>query len=138
MQRVFALPVRLGAPVGVLVLLALTIPAGAVTARAQFLGSKKKKDRNPQKTLLGQVVDKSGNGVAEAVVYLKDQRTFETQTHIADQHGNYRFSGLDPNTDYEVYAESKGSSSPKRKVSSFDSRTKIYLVLQISRSKRKR
>ena len=36
------------------------------------------------------------------VVYLVNVKTQAVKTYIADDSGNYRFSGLDPNTDYEV------------------------------------
>jgi len=114
----------------VLLALVLLAPESGRT-QAQFPGPKKQ-DKNPQKNLTGQVVTKDGNGLAEAVVYLKDKRTLEVKTRISDEHGEYRFAGLDPNTDYEVYAESKGSSSPKRSVSSFDNRKDVYLVLEIA------
>lgn len=100
-------------------------------SQAQFPGPRKNKDRNQQKNLTGQVVDKEGKGIAQAVVYLKDKKTLEMKTHISDDKGDYRFPGLDPNTDYEVHAEHKGASSSRRSVSSFDGRTDVYLVLEI-------
>ena len=103
----------------------------AAGGQVQFPGPKKDNDKNAPKNLTGQVVDKEGKGLADAVVYLKDKRTLEVKTHISDERGGYRFSGLDPNTDYEVRAESNGLTSPKRTVSSFDNRKDIYLVLEI-------
>jgi hypothetical protein len=104
----------------------------AAPSPPQFEGWKKgADDKNAPKNLVGQVVDKEGKGMPEAIVHLKDKRTLAVKTHISDERGNYRFPGLDPNTDYEVHAESKGASSPKRSVSSFDSRKEIYLVLEI-------
>ena len=103
----------------------------ASTSQAQFPWPKKNNDKNAPKNLTGQVVDKEGKGLAEAIVYLKDKRTLEMKTHISDERGNYRFSGLDPNTDYEVHAELKGTASSKRSVSSFDGRKEVYLVLEI-------
>jgi len=49
--------------------------------------------------------------------------------------GSYRFSGLDPNADYEVHAEKDGAKSPTRTVSSFDGRKEIDLNLKIDRKK---
>lgn len=103
----------------------------AAGGQAQFPGPKKDNDKNAPRNLTGQVVDKEGKGVADAIVYLKDKRTLEVKTHISDERGGYRFSGLDPNTDYEVRAESKGLASPKRTVSSFDDRKEIYLLLEV-------
>lgn len=120
------------------VLLSLAILAGSAApalGQAQFPGPKKDKDRNAPKNLTGQVVDKQGVGVREAIVYLKDKKTLEMKTHISDEKGAYRFTGLDPNEDYEVHAESKGAASPKRTVSAFDDRKEVYLVLELGAAK---
>lgn len=106
--------------------------AGFAVSQAQFPKPRKDNDRNAPKNLTGQVVDKSGKGIADAVVYLKDKKSLEIKTHISDSKGNYRFPGLDPNIDYEVHSEYQGSSSPKRTVSSFDERKDPYLVLEIA------
>jgi hypothetical protein len=120
------------------VLLALVIVAGSAvpaTGQARFPGPKKDNERNAPKNLTGQVVDKNGAGVREAIVYLKDKKTLEMKTHISDEKGAYRFTGLDPNEDYEVHAESKGALSSKRTVSSFDDRKEVYLVLELGAAK---
>ena len=44
-------------------------------------------------------------------------------------------SGLDPNVDYEIYAEKEGAKSATRTVSSFDSRKDINLDLRIEKKK---
>jgi carboxypeptidase family protein len=119
-------------------LLALAIVAGSgvsASGQAQFPGPKKDKERNAPKNLSGQVVDKDGIGIPQAIVYLKDKKTLEMKTHISDEKGAYRFTGLDPNEDYEVHAESKGAASSKRTVSSFDDRKEIYLVLELGAAK---
>lgn len=119
-------------------LLALAIVAGSAapaSGQARFPAPKKDNERNTPKNLTGQVVDKDGIGIREAIVYLKDKKTLEMKTHISDEKGAYRFTGLDPNEDYEVRAESKGASSAKRTVSSFDDRKEVYLVLELGAAK---
>src|ERR1700719_5139819 len=66
------------------------------------------------RTVRGAVLDKSENPVASAVVYLKNVRTLAVKTYISDRSGEHRFSGLDPNVDYEVHAKNqkKGSNTP--------------------------
>jgi hypothetical protein len=110
----------------------MVAPWGGAMGQAQFPGPRKDKDRNQQKNLTGQVVDKEGKGLSDAVVYLKDKKSLAMVTHISDEKGEYRFPGLDPNADYEVHAEFKGASSAKRSISSIDGRRDIYLVLEIS------
>jgi len=87
------------------------------------------------KTVRGVVVDKSENPVSASVVFLKNVRTNQVKSYIADNQGNYRFSGLDPNSDYEVHAEKDGAKSQTRNVSSFDARMDIVLNLKLAPKK---
>jgi|SRR6516164_5439096 hypothetical protein len=87
------------------------------------------------RTLHGVVLDKSEASVASSIVFLKNVRTNAVKSYIADNEGNYRFSGLDPNVDYEVHAEKDGSKSQIHTVSSFDSRKDIVLNLKLEKRK---
>jgi len=87
------------------------------------------------KTVRGVVLDKSENSVAASVVFLKNVRTNQVKSYIADSQGNYRFSGLDPNSDYELHAEKDGAKSQTRNVSSFDTRMDIVLNLKLAQKK---
>lgn len=83
----------------------------------------------------GVVLDKNENPVPTSIVYLLNVKTQAVRTYIADAAGQYRFSGLDPNVDYEVHAEHGKLTSRVRTVSSFDSRRDIELVLKLLHSK---
>ena len=88
------------------------------------------------RTVRGVVVDKASESpIPAAVVFLKNTRTNAVRSYIADEEGNYRFSGLDPNVDYEIHAEKDGAKSGTRTVSSFDSKKEIVLPLKIERKK---
>ena len=88
------------------------------------------------RTVRGVVVDKSSEApVPSAVVFLKNTRTNAVRSYIADEEGNYRFSGLDPNVDYEIHAEKDGAKSATRTVSSFDNKKEIVFPLKIERKK---
>lgn len=87
------------------------------------------------RTAHGVVTDKSETPIPTAVVFLKNTRTNAVKSYIADDAGNYRFSGLDPNVDYEIHAEKDGAKSPTRQVSSFESRKDIVLNLKIDTKK---
>jgi hypothetical protein len=89
------------------------------------------------RTVRGAVLDKSENPVPSAVVYLKNVRTLAVKTYISDKAGEYRFSGLDPNVDYEVHAETENMSSNTRTISSFDSRKEIVISLKVDKEKKK-
>ena len=87
------------------------------------------------RTVHGVTMDKSETPVPSAVVFLRDTRTNVIRSHISDDQGNYRFSGLDPNTDYEVHAEKEGTQSQTRTVSSFDTKKDIILNLKLDKKK---
>jgi len=119
---------------GLALLLALTAFAiSPVNARNQD-----KRGEAELRTIHGSVVDKNENPVPSSVVYLLNVKTQTVKTYIADDAGAYRFSGLDPNVDYEVHAEHKDMTSPNRTVSSFDSRHDIDVTLKLSRKKQAR
>ena len=87
------------------------------------------------KTVRGVVIDKSENPVPAGVVFLKNTRTNQVRSYIADNSGNFRFSGLDPNADYELHAEKDGAKSQTRNISSFESRMDIVTNLKLERKK---
>ena len=100
----------------------------AVAASAQNTGTE-------LRTVHGQVLDKNDNPVPSSIVYLLNTKTQAVRTYIAESDGGYRFSGLDPNVDYEIHAEHNGLTSSVRTVSSFDSRRDIDLNLKLSHTK---
>jgi Carboxypeptidase regulatory-like domain len=89
------------------------------------------------RTVHGAVLDRAENPVTSAVVYLKNVRTLAVRTYISDKSGEYRFSGLDPNVDYELHAESDNMTSNTRTLSSFDSRKDIVISLKLDKEKKK-
>ena len=108
----------------------------AFPAQARFPAPRSdKEDPRAPKNLTGQVVDKEGKGLAQAVVHLKNKKTLEVTTRISDTEGKYRFNGLSPEADYSVHAEYRGASSAARTVSLFDEKKDVYLVLEIDTAK---
>lgn len=85
------------------------------------------------RTVRGAVLDRSDAPVVSAVVFLKNTRNNAVRSYISDNTGNYRFSGLDPNVDYEIHAEKDGAKSQTHTVSSFDSRRDIVLNLKLAK-----
>ena len=113
-----------------IILTALALCAG-MTAVAQDA-----KHEAQLRTVRGVVADKaSEDPVASAVVFLKNTRTNAVRSYIADEEGNYRFSGLDPNVDYEIHAEKDGAKSTTRTVSSFDNKKEIVINLKLEKKK---
>jgi hypothetical protein len=94
-----------------------------------------KKKEAQLRTVHGLVFDKSETPLGGSVVFLKNLRTNSVRSNYTDESGNYRFSGLDPNADYELHAEKDAMKSLTKTVSSFDSRKDINLNLKIDRKK---
>jgi hypothetical protein len=105
---------------------AAIFPIASVTAR--------QKD-SQVRTVHGGVLDKSDNIVNGGVVYLQNKKTQVIRTYISDEEGQYTFSGLDPNVDYDIHAELNGLTSITKTISSFDSRKDIVLTLKLDRKK---
>jgi protocatechuate 3,4-dioxygenase beta subunit len=99
-------------------------------------GAQDKKADAQLRTVHGSVIDSSENPVPSAVVYLVNVKTQAVKTYIADESGNYRFSGLDPNSDYELHAEHNDLVSSTRTASSFNSSRDIEITLKLSRKKK--
>ena len=107
----------------------LMLLVAAATAAAQ------EKRESQLRTVHGSVMDKQENPLASSVVYLKNLRTSVVKTHIADDASRYRFSGLDPNVDYQIHAEHGDSTSRKHTISSFDTRKEVVINLKVDRKK---
>lgn len=109
----------------------------AAMALLATLGVAQNAKHEPQlRTVRGAVIDKSDTPISEGVVFLKNTRTNVVRTSYSDETGNYRFSGLDPNADYELHAEKDGAQSQTRTVSSFDTRKDMVLNLKIDKKKK--
>ena len=108
----------------------------AVFALFAAVGAAQDKKHEAQlRTVRGVVADKSDSPISGSVVFLKNLRTNSVRSSYTDDTGSYRFSGLDPNADYELHAEKEGAKSTTRSVSSFDSRKDIVLNLKIEKKK---
>lgn len=121
---------RGAAPLRVILFLAILGLSCATTQAALA------QDQGPElRTVHGTVIDRAENPVTSAIVYLKNMKTQDVKTYITREDGLYRFSGLDPNVDYQVYAEHNGMVSSTREVSSYDSRRDINFQLKLSHKK---
>ena len=81
----------------------------------------------------GKVTDRGDNPLPNAVVYLTNTRTRAVKTYIVGQDGSYRFPSLQPNLDYEVYAQHEGRKSDSKTVSQFDDRQQVTINLKIGK-----
>ena len=88
-----------------------------------------------QRVVQGRVTDKADTALKGVIVYLKDTHSLAVKSSITDETGAYRFGQLDPNTDYEIWAESNGKKSATKTISSFDSKNQFYINLKIDTGK---
>ena len=112
--------------------------ATAVTFLAVFAGLAAAQGANSERqlrTVHGVVTDKSDAPAPTSVVFLKNTRSNDVRSHYADDSGNYSFSGLDPNADYEIHAEKDASQSSMHTISSFDGRKDMTLNLKLDKKK---
>lgn len=84
-----------------------------------------------ERSLSGFVTDGDGKAIAGAVVQLKNTRTLQVRSFITRDKGDYYFSGLSKDVDYELKAQSKGHTSSSKTLSSFDSKATPVINLQI-------
>jgi hypothetical protein len=93
--------------------------------------AKDKEASTPGRLLSGRVIDKEDNPVVNAIVYVTDTRSRAVKTYIVGPDGNYRFPALSASVDYEVYAQFNGKTSDTKRISQFDDRKTLNVVLRI-------
>jgi hypothetical protein len=99
-------------------------------AAAQLFGRDPVK-KDTTRLLTGKVLDASDAALPNAIVYLTNTRTRAVKTYIVGQDGTFRFPGLQPALDYEVYAQYENHKSGTKTVSQFDDRQQVYISLKI-------
>jgi hypothetical protein len=98
-------------------------------AAPQLFGRDAKRDTT--RLLVGKVMDGGDNPLPDAVVYLTNTRDRTVKTYIVGKDGSYRFPALQPNIDYEVYAQFNKRKSHTKTVSQFDNRSQVYIDLKV-------
>jgi hypothetical protein len=93
--------------------------------------AKQKEPQTPGRLLTGRVVDKQDNAIPNAVVYVTDLSSRAVKTYIVGPDGTYRFPALSTTVDYEVYAQYNGKTSDTKRISQFNDRKVLSVVLRI-------
>ncbi|MCL5005680.1 MAG: carboxypeptidase-like regulatory domain-containing protein [Acidobacteria bacterium] len=110
-----------------------------VTLAVAFLGATwgapslmaKKKKPPTTKTVRGQVLDASDDGIAGAAVEMTNLTTGKKTAIYTGSGGHFTFTGLKTFDDYQFRATYKGQVSETRKVSSWDTRMRMVVNLHI-------
>ena len=110
----------------------------AVACAGLLPAQRNKDNEDPNiRSLQGQVVDPDDKPAVGAVVQLKDTRTLQVRSFIAQATGEYRFSNLRTDTDYEVKADYNGMTSDTKRLSNFDSRKIATVNLKLNKKESK-
>jgi hypothetical protein len=125
--------IAVGLAAGVLVIFSgsVFLSRSAWAAPLQLFGREPKKE-DKTRLLTGKVLDGADSPLPNAVVYLTDTHTRSVKTYIVGADGSYRFPGLQPSIDYEVYAQYDNRKSHTKTVSQFDDRAQVYIDLKVN------
>jgi hypothetical protein len=94
-------------------------------------GYEVRKDPPRVRVVQGAVLDKGGAPLKGAMVYLKDDKTAQVRSMLADEQGKFRFISLSFNADYKLWAQAKEKKSSERPISSMDPKEELTRDLKI-------
>ena len=97
---------------------------------------KSKKEQATLRNLQGTVTDKEDKPVVGAVVQLKDVRTLQMRSYISKEDGEYHFSSLKIDDDYEVEARNNDLTSGPKKISIFGNRKIVIQNLKTDKAEK--
>ncbi len=107
---------------------------GALASLPLSYGQKPAADavtRTTTRTIEGRVLTKAGAPVPGAVVLIKDSKTLQVRSYIAQADGQYHFFGLSTDVNYALHAQSQDLISKDKMVSVFDSHKTVKLDLKL-------
>jgi Carboxypeptidase regulatory-like domain len=96
-----------------------------------------KKQAASERVVKGTVTDGQDNQINGAVVQLKDMRTMQVRSFITQQNGEYHFSGLKVDNDYQLEAKHDNMTSGWKTLSIFDTRKEPILNLKVDKAEKK-
>lgn len=115
----------------------LTLATVALIASAGLFGQaqtrKEKREEANSRSVMGLVVDAQEQPASGAVVQLKDMRTLQVRSFITQTDGQYHFSGLRPDIDYQVTAKSGDMTAAPRTLSIFDNRKEAVMNFKLDK-----
>jgi hypothetical protein len=122
---------RFALPVSALAFATIALAQYQLPGQAPPQRPPKGEKASTERPVSGFVTDADGKPVVGAVVQLKNTRTLQVRSFITRDKGDYYFSGLSKDVDYELKAEFSGRSSPTRTLSSFDTKAEPTINLQL-------
>jgi hypothetical protein len=98
---------------------------------------KEKREEAKLRSVMGLVLDAQEQPASGAVVQLKDMRTLQVRSFITQLDGQYHFSGLRPDIDYQVTAKSGDMTAAPRTLSIFDNRKEAVMNFKLDKPDKK-
>ena len=89
------------------------------------------------RSIEGRVLNREGGAIPSAVVLLKDTKTLQVRSYIAQADGRYHFYGLSTDVNFQLRAEANGFTSKVKTVSVFDSHKVVKLDLKVTKRRMK-
>jgi len=83
------------------------------------------------RAIRGVVLTDRGEPVPGAIILLKNMKTLQVRSFIAQNDGTYHFYGLSADINYELRAQNNGLTSKIKNVSVFDSHKLITVNLKL-------
>lgn len=113
--------------------LVLALLAGGMRSAPQVQPPVVGENAGTTRAIQGKVISKEGAAVPGAIVLLKNMKTLQVRSYIAQNDGRYHFFGLSPDINYELRAENNGITSKTKSVSVFDSHKLITVNLKLAK-----
>src|SRR5271170_766353 len=122
----------------VIAILLLLICTAAIRAQETKPETRKeKREAAAERVVQGTVADPDGKFINGAVVQLKDGRSLQVRSFITQQNGEYHFSNLKVDNDYQLKADFNGMTSGWKTLSVFDTRKVPVVNLKLEKSEKK-
>ena len=128
------IPMRNGARVVALAAVALLVSAGL---SGQEQTRKEKREEAKLRNVMGLVLDAQEQPASGAVVQLKDMRTLQVRSFITQNDGQYHFTGLRPDIDYQITAKFGEMTAAPRTLSIFDGRKDAVMNFKLDKPEKK-
>jgi Carboxypeptidase regulatory-like domain len=111
--------------------MSLVLGTGLVAQEPKKTREERREEAN-SRAAMGTVTSANEKPLSGAVVQLKDMRTLQVRSFITLDDGQYHFSGLRPDIDYELTARS-GEMTATKKLSIFDNRKQAVLNFKLDK-----
>lgn len=83
------------------------------------------------RTVSGTVLNASSQPVADATVFLENEKTKAIRSYSSTADGHFHFAQIDMSVDFDLWAEKDGKKSATKTVSSWDARKQFIADLKL-------